>query len=150
MVEITDDLYRDSEGKLYTDVTLETPFNATIGETLVQAEALAENTTTIGDVEYVIMTASTYEVETAEGNGIVLNPEKVICELEDGVPTTTNNSVIDVTPEPADTDSDSDTDTDTDSDSDSDTDTDSDSDTDTDSDTDSDTDNDTPASDAQE
>ena len=72
------------------------------------------NTVTIGATEYVKLTASTYEVENGDGEKIVLNPDNIICEVVDGVPTTTAYEVVD--PSPADTDTDSDTDTDTDTD----------------------------------
>lgn len=142
VVEITGSLYRDSENKLFSDAILETPFNATIGESTAQVSADPTNTVTIGTTEYVKLTASTYEVENEDGEKIVLNPDNVICEVVDGVPETTAYEVIDSTPADDDDDSDSDSDSDLDADSDTDTDSDSDSDSDTDTDTDSDSDSD--------
>lgn len=129
VVEVTGNLYRDAEDKLYSDAILETPFNATIGEDTAQVLADPTNTVTIGTTEYVKLTASTYEVENKDGEKIVLNPDNIICEVVGGVPESTAYEVIDQTPadDDDDSDSDSDTDTDTDSDSDSDTDTDTDS-----------------------
>ena len=82
------------------------------------------NTVTIGTTEYVKLTASVYEVENGDGDKIVLNPDNIICEVVDGVPTTTAYEVIDPSPSDDDDDSDSDSDTDTDGDTDTDTDTD--------------------------
>ena len=129
-------MYRDGSYKLYKDVTLETPFNATLGETTIQVEANPTNTITISTTDYIKLTASTEDVGDTDDKGLVINPDNILCELEDGVPTTTNVTITDVG---GDSDSDSDSDTDSDSDSDTDTDTDSDSDSDTDTDTDSDT-----------
>lgn len=90
-------MYIDTNGKLYSDVLLETPFKATVGDVEVQVEAINTNTLVVGGVTYIKLTASTYEVENEDGNKIVLNPDNIICEVEDGVPATTNYEVIEPT-----------------------------------------------------
>ena len=93
------DLYRNEGGLLYTDSLMESAYTATIDSETEQVSALETNAIEIGDVTYIKFTASTYDVETVNGEKLVINPENIICKLVDGVPETTNYEVID--PEPS-------------------------------------------------
>lgn len=98
--ESTSELYRDTtSGKLYTDNTLETAFNATLNEESVQVEALDSNTVTIGTTEFIKLSAGEADVEDSNGNQLLLN-EGNIYYLNEGVPESSNMQVTDVTPEP--------------------------------------------------
>lgn len=74
---------------------MESPYTATIDSDTEQVKADPENSIQIGGASYVKLTASTYDVETLDGKGLVVNPDNIICKLVDGVPETTIYSVID-------------------------------------------------------
>ena len=79
---------------------METPLTATKGTDTISVEAQDTDTITIGGVDYVEFTANRESVVDSSGNAIVMNSENVICLVVDGVPETTNYSVIDEEPEP--------------------------------------------------
>lgn len=84
--------------KLYTDVTLETPFMVSYNDEQIQACANDEDTITIGAEEFVRVTdANGHNVSDGEGNQLLLN-DGVIYLLVDGVPESTNITVTDVEP----------------------------------------------------
>jgi hypothetical protein len=68
---------------------------ATIGSETIQVEALNNNSIVIGGETFVRFTASGKDVVDGDGNKVVMNPDNIICIVEDGVPTTTNYEVID-------------------------------------------------------
>ena len=70
---------------------------ANIDSDTEQVKADPENSIQIGGASYIKLTASTYDVETLDGEGLVVNPDSVICKLVDGVPETTSYSIIDGT-----------------------------------------------------
>ena len=82
--------------KLYTDVTLETPFMVSYNDGQIQACANDEDTITIGAEEFVRITdADGHNVSDREGNQLLLN-DGIIYKLVSGVPESTNVQVIDV------------------------------------------------------
>lgn len=91
-----DELYRDSSYKLYTDVNLENSFNAIKGQETIQVEANPANYITVGTTNYVKLTALTNDVGTTDQKGLVVNPDGILCELEDGVPLSTIITITDV------------------------------------------------------
>jgi hypothetical protein len=70
---------------------------ATIGSETEQVSADPTNTVEYGGATFVKLTASTYDVELQNGNKLVIDSEKVINEVEDGVPVSIQGgySVID-------------------------------------------------------
>lgn len=82
--------------KLYTDVSLETPFLVSYNDVQTQACANDEDTITIGAEEFVRLTdANGHNVSDGEGNQLLLN-DGIIYKLVSGVPESTNVQVIDV------------------------------------------------------
>ena len=74
---------------------------ATIGSETEQVVADPANTVVYGGETFVKFTASTYDVELQNGNNLVIDTEKAINEVEDGVPTSIQGgySVIDSEPQ---------------------------------------------------
>lgn len=86
--------------KLYTDVSLETPFMVSYNDTQTQACANDEDTVTIGVTEFIRLTDEYgHNVSDGEGNQLLLN-NGVIYKVVSGVPESTNVQVTDVNPEP--------------------------------------------------
>lgn len=82
--------------KLYTDVSLETPFLVSYNDVQTQACANDEDTITIGAEEFVRLTDENgHNVSDGEGNQLLLN-DGIIYKLVSGVPESTNVQVIDV------------------------------------------------------
>lgn len=90
---MTGNLYKDTDGKLYTDVMLETPFTAIVGESQVQIEMLETNVITIGVTEYTRLTAGTYKVKTTGNKELIVGSDGLVYEL--GLaPESTNLTVV--------------------------------------------------------
>lgn len=86
--------------KLYTDVSLETPFMVSYNDAQLQACANDEDTITIGATEFIRLTDEYgHNVSDGEGNQLLLN-DGVIYKVVSGVPESTNVQVTDVSPEP--------------------------------------------------
>ena len=86
--------------KLYTDVSLETPFMVSYNDAQTQACANDEDTVTIGATEFIRLTDENgHNVSDGEGNQLLLN-DGVIYKVVSGVPESTNIQVADVEPEP--------------------------------------------------
>lgn len=82
--------------KLYTDNSLETPFEVSYNDVQTQACANDEDTITIGVEEFVRITDENgHNVSDGEGNQLLLK-EGIIYKLVSGVPESTNVQVIDV------------------------------------------------------
>jgi len=67
---------------------------ATIGSETEQVSADPTNTVEYGSATFVKLTASTYDVELQNGNKLVIDSEKVINEVEDGVPVSIQGGYI--------------------------------------------------------
>ena len=86
--------------KLYTDVSLETPFMVSYNDVQTQACANDEDTVTIGATEFIRLTDENgHNVSDREGNQLLLD-DGVVYKVVSGVPESTNVQVTDVTPEP--------------------------------------------------
>ena len=74
---------------------------ATIGSETEQVSADPANTVEYSGITFVKLTASTYDVELQNGNKLVIDSEKVINEVEDGVPVSIQGgyTVVDPTPQ---------------------------------------------------
>lgn len=74
---------------------------ATIGSETEQVSVDPTNTVEYGGAMFVKLTASTYDVELQNGNKLVIDSEKAINEVEDGVPTSIQGgySVVDPVPQ---------------------------------------------------
>lgn len=82
--------------KLYTDVSLETPFMVSYNDVQTQACANDEDTITIGATEYIRLTDENgHNVSDREGNQLLLN-DGVVYKVVSGVPESTNVQVTDV------------------------------------------------------
>lgn len=73
---------------------------ATIGSETEQVVADPTNTVVYGGETFVKFTASTYDVELQNGNNLVIDTEKIINEVEDGVPTSIQGGYYVIDPEP--------------------------------------------------
>ena len=89
-------MYRDSEKKIYKDVTLETPLLSTVEGQQVQVECNEANTITIGESEFIRFTASDYNVVDENGYQLLADNENTIYQVIDGVPNSTNLQLTDV------------------------------------------------------
>lgn len=94
-LDLTDlsNIYLDQFGDAYSDVGLETPLMATLGEDSIQVSIYDYNLIIIGGQPFTKITAGAYDVYDTDGNQLVVD-DGIVYKVVSGVPESTNTSVI--------------------------------------------------------